>query len=123
MKSIRFLLLLLALAATLLLAVGCSKHYVDVYINDKCLLVTLENDEIIDPLVVFPGDYVIFNNLTDEEVVMNLPDDMFSKDDVTIPAGKRVILKVIQKDPVTKEISIDCDGGSSLPKVRVGEDP
>ena len=38
MKSMRFLLLLWVMMVLLLVG-GCSKHYVDVYINEDCKLV------------------------------------------------------------------------------------
>ena len=123
MKSIRLSLLFLLLTAALLLVAGCSRHYVDVYINDDCFLVTMENDKIIDPLLVFPGDYVVFTNITGHKVELNLPDGMFSEDDVEIAAGKRVILEVIQKDPGERSMVIVCTGGTGSPRVVVGEDP
>ncbi len=123
MKSIRFSLSLLLLLAVLLVVGGCSKHYVDVYINERCALVAIDNDTAIDPLVVFPGDYVIFNNLRDEPVELNLPIGMFEEDNVTISAGKRVILKVIETGHREESMNIVCDDGSGTPKVVVGDDP
>jgi len=123
MKSIRLILFLVVLVASLLLVGGCSRHYVEVYINDKCEMVTLVNHDIINPLYVFKGDYVIFTNISKVEVELNLPDGVFEKNDVTIAVGKRVILKVIRNGPYEKPMNIECSGPSGEPKVFVGEEP
>jgi len=127
MKSIRIPLFLLLMAAALLLVSGCSKHYVDVYINEAGLPVTLDNEPetAIDPLWVFPGDYVIFNNMrADEEVILRFPSGMFELDTVTIEAGHRKILKVIADGPMTGTLTITGDGiPAGNPEVIVGEDP
>ena len=123
MKSIRFSLFLLLLLALLLMAGGCSKHYVDVYINENCALVAIDNDKAIDPLVLFVGDYVIFNNIREDEVELSLPPGIFEKDSVKIAAGKRSILKVLKSVPAGDSMVIDCDPDSGSPKVVVDEDP
>jgi hypothetical protein len=124
MKSTRFALTLVLMMGTLLLMGGCSKHYVDVYINEMCELVTLENGDAIDPLIVYPGDYVIFNSMRETKAVtLTFPTGMFEEDEVTIDPGKRVILKVINEGAPSGDIkrSGDCPVGD--PKVKVGEDP
>ena len=126
MKTIRYpvFLLMLVMTATLFLIGGCSRHYVDVYIDNDCLLKTLETDKSIDVLLVFPGDYVIFNNLTNGNVELNLPVGMFEKDKVIVAGGSREILKVIMKEPFEDYMNIECDtGGSGTPKVVIGEEP
>jgi|GEM_PF-6532706 len=123
MKSIRLTIVFFVLAVSLLLMGGCSRHYVDVYVNNQCYLVNLDNDTAIESLLVFKGDYVIFNNLGDNEVELNLPDGVFERDKVTISPGKRVILKVIMNGPHSKNMNIECTGGSGSPKVVVGEEP
>ena len=123
MKSIRIPVLLLLLAGVLLLMGGCYRHYVDVYINEMCEPVTLENDEMIDPLIVFPGDYVVFTNMREvKSVTLEFPVGMFEVDEVTINAGHRAILKVVDKGETEGYIKrIDCPIGD--PKVKVGEGP
>ncbi len=123
MKSIRFFLFLVVLVASLFLVGGCYRHYVDVYLNDQCHMVTMENNDVINPLIVFKGDYVIFNNISSAPVELNLPDGVFERDDVTIAVGKRVILKVIMNGPTESPMNIECTGGSGSPKVFVGEEP
>jgi hypothetical protein len=127
MKVTRLVLVLLLTLTALLLVNGCSKHYVDVYINEICMPVTLENDPetAIDPLWVFPGDYVIFNNMREEDLVeMVFPTGLFEVERVEIEAGHRVILKVVAEGPMEGPISISGDGcGAGIPKVKVGEDP
>lgn len=126
MKLTRFVLALLLALVALLLVNGCSKHYVDVYINEDCILVDLENESEtgIDPLWVYPGDYVIFNNMKEHDVDMVLPPGMFELDLVEIEAGHRVILKVVADGPMEGPISISGHGcGAGIPKVKVGEDP
>lgn len=126
MKLTRFVLVLLLALAALLLVNGCSKHYVDVYINDDCILVTIDNEPEtgIDPLWVYPGDYVIFNNMKDDDVEMVFPTGLFEEDRVEIEAGHRKILKVVADGPMEGPISISGDGcGAGIPKVKVGEDP
>jgi hypothetical protein len=123
MKTIRFVLVLMLLAVLLVVA-GCDKHYVDVYINDECAMVAIDNDTAIDPLMVFPGDYVIFNNISGDSVIIDLPDDWFEEDLVSILKDKRVILKVIRTDPGRSDMGISCTiGGAGAPKVVVGEEP
>jgi hypothetical protein len=104
---------------------GCeSKHYVDVYVASDCQLYLMDRAAPLDPLMVFPGDYVIFNNMTDAEVKLDPYDGIFDKDEATIAPFKRVTLKVIHPgDLKDKNIVITCTGGSTGPKVHVGEDP
>ncbi len=130
MKSIRFPIFLLVLVATLLLVSGCSKHYVDVYINEQCLFSTLDNGEI-ETLMVFPGDYVIFNNArekptptTQRWVDLTFPAGLFELTTVRIEPGHRVILKVIADGPMSGVLGISgpsCPSGS--PEFKVGEGP
>jgi hypothetical protein len=125
MKSIRIPLLLLVLVAVLLLMAGCSKHYVDVYINEEKALVTLANCKAIKPLWMFPGDYVIFNNTREIHwVMLEFPEGMFevTKTD-TIWPGHRVILKVTATGKMEGIISVISDGPIGNPEAKVGEDP
>ena len=126
MKSIRFPLLLWVMMMVLLLVGGCSKHYVDVYINEDCKLVLLDSDPdaYIDPLVVFPGDYVIFNNLNSDDVKLVFPSGLFEVGDTLIESGHRVIFKVIADSLPLGSIRISSPTcPSTNPKVIVGEDP
>jgi len=129
MKSIRVLLLFVFLISVLMLVGGCSKHYVDVYINEICEPVTLENDRKIDVLYFFPGDYVIFNNMRAENsVTLEFPVGMFEVTEVTIEAGHRVTLKVVADGPLDDTTSgriiftgTGCPMGN--PEAKVGEGP
>jgi len=123
MKSKRFVLILLLILAALLLMNGCSRHYVDVYINEDCALVAIDNDTAIDPLTVFVGDYVIFNNLTDDKIELSFPPGIFEVDHVTIAGGKRVIVKVVKAVPEGDSMTIGCREFTGSPKVVVDEDP
>ncbi len=131
MKSIRSTIFILVLLAAVLLVSGCSKHYVDVYINEQCLMSTMDNDEILT-LMVFPGDYVIFSNTREELsdvdekwVELSFPDGLFEVDMVRIEPGHRVILEVIADGPLSNtRMGINgpnCPSGG--PDVKVGEGP
>ena len=137
MNSKRFWLLavLVVLAAALLLVTGCSRHYVEVYINEECLPATADMDNI-KTLWVFPGDYVVFINAREVPEVpegqtppgrwvkLTFPDGMFEENEVRIDPGKRVILKVIADGPMEGLIAVTgptCPLGS--PEVKVGEGP
>ena len=123
MKSTRILLLLL-LMVTLMSVGGCSKHYVDVYIGAECLPITPAYDSTTRTLLVFPGDYVVFSNTRDKDVTITFPLDMFEMDEVTIGAGHRVTVRVINEGEASGPLSISGDGcGSGDPKIKVGEDP
>lgn len=139
MKSIRIPVLLLLLAGVLLLMGGCYRHYVDVYINNECILVTMDNG-VIETLLVFKGDFVVFNNLNEESessgptyVDLHLPEGMFDESEVSdlrtdenairVQPGKRVILEVISDGPIEGLISITGDCPTGTPKVKVGEEP
>ncbi len=126
MNTNRFvwLMVLLLMTAGLLLVGGCSRHYVDVYIHPNCYLVSLENDDEINPLIVYKGDYVIFNSMREATVTMRLPAGMFEEDEVDIEGGARVILKVIGEASMAGQISFSgtgCDVGD--PDVKIGEGP
>lgn len=101
----------------------CDKHYVDVYINSECQLVTLENDEPIPELLVFPGDHVIWNNMSGAVVELNLPAGWFAEDHVFIPVDQRVTLKVLRDPPGQASITITGTCGAGTPGVKIGEDP
>lgn len=139
MKSTCSKAVLTVLVLILMGAAGCnheeceSKHYVDIYINEVCDPVTLENDEEIDVLFVYPGDYVIFNNMrAAKSVTIEFPPGMFELDEVEIEAGHRAILQVIADgpleddpaDPSDDRLTIRGDGcPSGNPQAKVGEGP
>ena len=133
-RRISLLMVLLLLMAAVLLVGGCckdcgecegSRHYVDVYINEICDPVTLENDEDIDPLWVFKGDHVIFNNMRETETVtLELPPGMFELDTVEIKAKHRVILEVVDGGEESGKLKVrgtGCPVGD--PDVKIGEGP
>ena len=127
MKANRFTVLcgLWLLVTVLLVMGGCSKHYVDFYIRENCTLVYLDTgpEAVIDPVVVYNGDYVIFNNLKSTTITLTFPVGMFEVDSIDVVGNGRVIVKVIGADLSTGDLGIagDCTAGS--PAVKVGEGP
>ena len=104
----------------------CDKHYVDVYIDDDGIPYTLERDTGIDELLVFPGDYVVWNNAGEGEVKLMFPgDNWFGQNSVTISPNKRVILRVASNAAGNASYTISCSGnpGVGSPKVKIGEIP
>ena len=78
----------------------------------------------IDPLVVYPGDYVIFNNLKADDVKLIFPPDLFEVGETLIEGGHRAIFKVISDGLPLGAIRISAPSvPSTNPKVIVGEDP
>ena len=101
---------------------GVDKHYVDVYFNDECKIVTLDGG-VIETLFVFPGDFVIWNNPNEFTIKLNLPPSWFEEDYVEIPSDQRVTLEVIRTTPGLEGFSIEGDCPGAVPKVRIGEGP
>ena len=101
----------------------CDKHFVDVYINSKCDLVTLDNDQAIPLLLIFPGDFVIWNNLSEGLVTLNLPEGWFEVDYVEIPIGQRVILELIKEEVADGSVTIGGTCGSAAPALKIGDEP
>jgi hypothetical protein len=128
MKNIRMRMMLGVglLLATLLVVGGCSRHYVDVYLNEIGSLVLLDGDpdNIIDPLWVYKDDYVIFNNTRSKAITLTFPLGMFEVDEVVVDGGRRAILQVVADGPSEGTISVSGDGiPAGSPKVKVGEGP
>jgi hypothetical protein len=126
MMSTRIVLALLLVAAALLLVVGCSKHYVDVYINEDGKIVLLNNDPTtIEELFVFPGDFVVFNNMSGQEATLGFSaEGLFGTTTEVLGPNQRVILEVQAGAPAETEIAVSGAGWPSTgPKVKVGEGP
>jgi hypothetical protein len=127
MKSIGKPLLMLILVATLLGISGCDKHYVDVYINENGKLVLMDNDpgKYIETLFVFPGDFVVFNNMSGEKVTLGFTKEgLFGTTTEVLEPNTRIILEVQAGAPPDAEIAVAGDGWPSTgPKVKVGEGP
>lgn len=139
MKAMRVSLVIVLLAAVLGLMGGCSRHYVDIYINENCQPVTLENGQKIEVMYFHPGDYVIFNNTrASESVKIQLPTGMFEVADdsvemisdpvtgesIEIESGHRAILKVVGDATTNGRLSITGDGcPAGNPEAKVGEGP
>ena len=122
--AIRWVLVVLVFVYVIWVTSGSDKHYVDVYINSQCKLVTLDNDAEIPELFFFPGDFVIWNNMSGDEVELDFPDGWFSEDPVIVPKDQRVIVEVVRDAPGSSTISVICDGGGSgAPAVKIGDDP
>ncbi len=131
MTRMRSLLPVLALAAVLPSA-GCSifcedapTHFVDLYIDAQARIVTLDADTAIPKLLLFRGDIVVFNNLTDKDVTIDLPKAIFGEVQVIIPASGRKMLKVLASSFEGKVIRVangeyKIDG---IPTVKVNEGP
>ncbi len=127
MKSIGKPLLMLILVATLLGVIGCDKHYVDVYINEDGKVVLMDNvpGTDIETLFVFPGDFVVFNNMSTEKVTLGFTKEgLFGTTTEVLEPNTRIILEVQAGAPSDAEIAVA--GGewpSTGPKVKVGEGP
>jgi hypothetical protein len=119
------LLGLTLIVAALVFSGGCSRHYVDVYINEICALVYLDNDpeSVIEDLFVFEGDYVIFNNTKDTAVELTFPVGLFEVDEIVVEGHSRVFVKVIGAALSEGTIGISGDCPAGAPKVKVGEGP
>ena len=124
MKNVRIILAVVVLVAALLTVGGCSRHYVDLYINDDCVLVQLDNDVVINPLVVFEGDYVMFISLREKAVTISLDPAMFDTGTIELAPGASAVVKVIGDPEMEGAISLSGDGCPSVPpKVVIGEGP
>ncbi len=127
MKSIGKPLLMLILVATLLGVSGCDKHYVDVFINEDGKVVLMDNvpGTEIETLFVFPGDFVVFNNMSGEKVTLGFTKEgLFGTTMEDIEPHSRIILEVQAGAPSDAEIAVAGDEWPSTgPKVKVGEGP
>lgn len=129
-KKNPLLMVLLFLMTALLLVGGCSRHYIDVYLDEECFSSTADLEHI-KPLLLFPGDYVVFINTrvppapdVERWIELKFPEGLFEEDFVRIDPGKRVILKVIADGPMSGNIETNgpgCPLGD--PEVKVGEGP
>jgi len=139
MNSARWTMLMMLAMVMLGMMSGCASkesqtspgefiHFVDVYINQEMKYVTLENDQEIGTLLVFPGDYLYINNLTQDKVVIDLAPGVFATSElqVAIAGNKRVKLLVLKEAVVAGSFKSTKDGGPTIdgsPKVKVGEEP
>ena len=120
----------LLLMAGLLFWGGCSRHYIEVYIDEEGRLATADLDHI-KPLLVFPGDYVVFINTrvppepgVPRWVELDFPEGFFDVESVKIDPGKRAIVKVIADGPLSGNIQVSGPGiPMGDPEVKVGEGP
>lgn len=116
---------LVLIVAALMFSGGCARHYVDVYINENCVLVLLDDDptNVIEDLFVFEGDYVVFNNTKDSAVELTFPLGIFEVDSIEVAAHSRVFVKVVGEALSEGTIGISGDCPAGAPKVKVGEGP
>lgn len=99
-------------------------HWVDVYINDAKECFTVGNVKVNGAILLFEGDYLIYNNIGKEKVTLELPEGWFEESEVTIEPNKRKALKVIIKGPAEGDIAIIGEEMiRGTPNMKVGEEP
>lgn len=100
-----------------------NKHHVDLYLGpDGHVYTHAMGPEAIDPIFVFPGDDVVWNNPTDNDISLSFSEsDWFGVSTLTVPAGKREILRL--SDGADGSVNITGGDGSGSPAMKVGDGP
>jgi len=117
------LVVVVFLAIIIWIIPGSDKHYVDVYIgSDGNLYTHAMGPQAIDPMFVVPGDYVAWNNLTDQEANLTFEDpDWFGVATAKVGPYERLILKF--HGGVDGSTTIDVGPGMGSPDLKVGDGP
>ena len=146
MRSIRIILSCLILVSVMGVISGCGMFYnvesttpegwvrfIDVYIDGGNNFVLTGGLVPNGPVMVFPNDRVIINNMTNEKVVVALPASLFAKDEritadntIEIEGNKRVILTVLEKGAIGGDLEARRPDGPPIdgkPNMKVGEEP
>ncbi|MGQ0723152.1 MAG: hypothetical protein ACT4PE_16510 [Candidatus Eiseniibacteriota bacterium] len=111
------------------LAAGCaSTHYVEVYIADiagSCELTADMGRSDIDHIYVFPSDVIVWVNATDRDVEISIDPGAVEALEFTLAPGKRAMTPVLEgAGGDSYMMNIECaEGGSSGPKIVVGDPP
>ena len=104
----------------------CDKHFVDVYLKNDGLPYTQSmGPDSIETLLLFPGDYVIWNNTAESDATLGFGGNTswFGVGTATIPKNQRLILQVTETASGSGDYTINIGPGQGTPKVKIGDDP